>query len=138
TRARADAADKRCGEAAKQRARPQAEEGAGARILDALLPRGEVPASGFGFGNSATVDIGAEPSAQGNDSETRAKLRRRLRAGELDEREIELELAANVGVDIMTPPGMEEMGQQLRQMFSNLGGGRTSKRRMTLADRNSD
>jgi len=129
----ADTAVKLYREQAKQRVRTQAEERAEDRILDALLPRREVPASGFGFGNSATVDIGAEPSAQGNDSETRAKLRRRLRAGELDEREIELELAANVGVDIMTPPGMEEMGQQLRQMFSNLGGGRTSKRSMTIA-----
>src|SRR5690606_16195018 len=129
----ADTAVKLYREQAKQRVRTQAEERAEDRILDALLPRREVPASGFGFGSTATVDIGAEPSAQGNDSETRAKLRRRLRAGELDEREIELELAANVGVDIMTPPGMEEMGQQLRQMFANLGGGRTSKRSMTIA-----
>src|SRR3546814_2107411 len=66
--------------------------------------------------------IGAEPSAQGNSdkaNDTRIKLRRQLRAGDLDDREIELELSANVGVDIMTPPGMEEMGQQLRQMFSD-------------------
>src|SRR5690606_37121479 len=74
--------------------------------------------------------IGAEPSSQ--DSETRQKLRRQLRAGELDEREIELELSSNVGVDIMTPPGMEEMGQQLRQMFSSLGGGKTQTRKLTI------
>src|SRR3546814_2353032 len=82
----------------------------------ALLPRREVPSSGFGFGASTTVDIGAEPSAQGNSdkaNDTRIKLRRQLRAGDLDDREIELELSANVGVDIMTPPGMAEMGQQI-------------------------
>ena len=56
-----------------------------------------------------------------------------LRKGELDEREIELELSVNTGgVDIMTPPGMEEMGQQLKQMFSSLGGGKTHKRAMTI------
>jgi ATP-dependent HslUV protease ATP-binding subunit HslU len=60
------------------------------------------------------------------------KLRKQLRAGELDEREIELDLAANVGVDIMTPPGMEEMGQQLRQMFGQLAGGKTHKRTITI------
>ncbi len=129
----ADTAVKLHREQAKQRVRTQAEERAEDRILDALLPRREAPPQpGFGFGaaaGSTTVDIGAEP----RESETRTKLRRQLRAGELDEREIELELSANTaGVDIMTPPGMEEMGQQLRQMFSNLGGGKTHKRRLTI------
>jgi ATP-dependent HslUV protease ATP-binding subunit HslU len=128
----ADTAVKLYREQAKARVRTQAEVRAEDRILDALLPRREVPATGFGFGANTTVDIGAEPSAQGNDGDTRAKLRRRLRAGELDEREIELELAANAGIDIMTPPGMEEMGQQLRQMFSNLGGGKTHKRTLSI------
>ena len=85
---------------------------------------------GFGFAGQTTVDIGAEPSSK--ESETRQKLRRQLRAGELDEREIELELSANVGVDIMTPPGMEEMGQQLRQMFANLGGAKTHARKLSI------
>ncbi|MFC3714599.1 ATP-dependent protease ATPase subunit HslU [Luteimonas soli] len=131
----ADTAVKLYREQAKQRVRTQAEERAEDRILDALLPRREVPSTGFGFGASTTVDIGAEPSAQGNSdkaNDTRIKLRRQLRAGDLDEREIELELSANVGVDIMTPPGMEEMGQQLRQMFSNLGGGKTHKRSLSI------
>ena len=128
----ADTAVKLYREQAKTRVRTQAEERAEDRILDALLPRREVPATGFGFGASTTVDIGAEPSAKGNDNETRTKLRRQLRAGDLDEREIELELSANVGVDIMTPPGMEEMGQQLRQMFSSLGGGKTHKRTLSI------
>ncbi|MCR6663248.1 MAG: ATP-dependent protease ATPase subunit HslU [Luteimonas sp.] len=127
----ADTAVKLYREQAKKKVRTQAEERAEDRILDALLPRREAQQPAFGFGSgTTTVDIGAEPSAK--ESETRQKLRRQLRAGELDEREIELELAANAGVDIMTPPGMEEMGQQLRQMFANLGGGKTHARKLTI------
>ena len=126
----ADTAVKLYREQAKQRVRTQAEERAEDRILDALLPRRETPQPAFGFGTTTTIDIGAEPSAK--DSETRQKLRRQLRAGELDEREIELELSANAGVDIMTPPGMEEMGQQLRQMFANIGGGKTHRRSLAI------
>ena len=128
----ADTAVKMYREQAKARMRTQAEERAEERILDALLPRRDAAGgNGFGFGAATTtVDIGAEPSSK--ESETRQKLRRQLRSGDLDEREIELELAANVGVDIMTPPGMEEMGQQLRQMFSSLGGAKTHKRTVTI------
>ena len=109
----ADTAVKLYREQAKARVRTQAEERAEDRILDALLPRRDAPAGSFGFGAATTtVDIGAEPSSK--ESETRQKLRRQLRNGELDGREIELELSANVSLDIMTPPGMEEMGQQLR------------------------
>ncbi|MCD9027212.1 ATP-dependent protease ATPase subunit HslU [Luteimonas sp. BDR2-5] len=126
----ADTAVKLYREQAKTRVRTQAEERAEDRILDALLPRRESAQPAFGFNAQATVDIGAEPSSQ--ESETRRKLRRQLRAGELDAREIELELSASQGVDIMTPPGMEEMGQQLRQMFANLGGGKTHKRKLTI------
>ncbi|WP_288377151.1 ATP-dependent protease ATPase subunit HslU, partial [uncultured Pseudomonas sp.] len=106
------------------RVRTQAEERAEDRILDALLPRRSV---GIGFDPEAARN---EPSAQ--DSDTRSKFRRMLRAGELDEREIELDVAVNVSMDIMTPPGMEEMGQQLRQMFSNLGGGKSQSRKLTI------
>jgi ATP-dependent HslUV protease ATP-binding subunit HslU len=130
----ADTAVKMYREQAKARMRTQAEERAEDRILDALLPRRDAAGgNGFGFGaaaNTTTVDIGADASSR--ESETRQKLRRQLRNGDLDDREIELELAANVGVDIMTPPGMEEMGQQLRQMFSNLGGAKTHKRTVTI------
>ena len=116
---------------AKQRVRTQAEDRAEDRILDALLPKREAaPAFGFNPNATTTVDIGAEPSSQ--ESQTRQKLRKQLRAGELDEREIELDLAANVGVDIMTPPGMEEMGQQLRQVFGQLAGGKTHKKTMSI------
>ena len=120
----ADTAVKLYREMAKVRVRNQAEERAEDRILDALLPR---RAGGIGFDPEAARN---EPSAQ--DNETRIKFRRMLRNGELDEREIELEVAANIGVDIMTPPGREEMGQQLRQMFSSLGGGKAQKRTVTI------
>ena len=120
----ADTAVKMYREQAKARVRTQAEERAEERILDALLPR---RSTGIGFDPEVAR---TEPSAQDND--TRIKFRKMLRAGELDEREIELELAVNVGVDIMTPPGMEEMGQQLRQMFSNLGGAKSHKRTVTI------
>jgi ATP-dependent HslUV protease ATP-binding subunit HslU len=129
----ADTAVKMFREQAKQRVRTQAEERAEDRILDALLPRREQPLGGLGFGAAdrpTTVDIGAEPSV--HESDTRAKLRRRLREGALDAREIEIETPVNAGVDIMTPPGMEEMGQQLRHMFSQLGGGRTRKATMRI------
>jgi ATP-dependent HslUV protease ATP-binding subunit HslU len=120
----ADTAVKLYREQAKVRVRNQAEERAEDRILDALLPR---RSAGIGFDAEAARN---EPSAQ--DNETRIKFRRMLRNGELDEREIELEVSANVGVDIMTPPGMEEMGQQLRQMFSNMGGAKAQKRTLSI------
>ncbi len=120
----ADTAVKLYREQAKVRVRTQAEEKAEDRMLDALLPRRSV---GIGFDPEAARN---EPSAADND--TRTKFRRMLRNGELDEREIELEVAANVSMDIMTPPGMEEMGQQLRSMFANLGSGKSNKRTLTI------
>ena len=120
----ADTAVKLYREQAKVRVRTQAEERAEDRILDALLPRRAV---GIGFDAEAARN---EPSAA--DSETRIKFRRMLRNGELDDREIELEIAANVSMDIMTPPGMEEMGQQLKSMFANLGSAKSNKRTMTI------
>ena len=116
----ADGAVKMFREQAKLRVRTQAEEKAEDRILDVLLPKRRGP----GF----AVDDSHE-----GDNETRGKLRRQLRAGELDDREIELELSqAPGGVDIMTPPGMEEMGQQLRSMFQNLGGAKAQTRTLTI------
>ena len=120
----ADTAVKLYREQAKVRVRTQAEERAEDRILDALLPRRSV---GIGFDAEAARN---EPSAA--DNETRIKFRRMLRAGELDEREIELDIAASVSMDIMTPPGMEEMGQQLKSMFANLGGSKSNKRTLTI------
>jgi ATP-dependent HslUV protease ATP-binding subunit HslU len=127
----ADTAVKLYREQAKARVRTQAEERAEDRILDALLPRREPPTV-FGFMAEAPAN---EPSAVDHaaENDTRAKLRKQLRAGALDAREIEIETAVNVGVDIMAPPGMEEMGQQLRQMFSQIGSGKTHKRSMAIS-----
>jgi ATP-dependent HslUV protease ATP-binding subunit HslU len=117
----ADGAVKMFREQAKARVRTQAEERAEDRVLDVLLPKRRGP----GF----MVEV-----APDGENETRNKLRKQLRSGELDEREIALELSPPAGgMDIMTPPGMEEMGQQLRQMFQNLGGGKAQKRHVTIA-----
>ncbi|MGN6740338.1 ATP-dependent protease ATPase subunit HslU [Dyella sp.] len=116
----ADVAYKLTREQAVKRVRSQAEDRAEDRILDALLPRRQAPA-----------DWSHDP-APASDSDTRQKLRKQLREGALDEREIELETAMNVGVEIMSPPGMEEMGAQLRQMFQNIGGGKTQTRKLPI------
>ncbi|WP_017461675.1 ATP-dependent protease ATPase subunit HslU [Dyella ginsengisoli] len=118
----ADVAYKLTREQAVKRVRSQAEDRAEDRILDALLPRRQAPADW-------SHDTAATPSI---DSDTRQKLRKQLREGALDDREIELETAMNVGVEIMSPPGMEEMGAQLRQMFQNLGGAKTQKRKLAI------
>jgi len=103
----------------RRRALDAAEE----RVLDALLPKPRM----MGFSTD-------EPS-QPRDAETRQKLRKQLREGALDEREIELELRAMpMGVEIMAPPGMEEMQQQLQSMFQNLGGNRTRTRKVKVKE----
>ena len=103
--------------------RSRAEDAAWDRILDILLPR---PRS-VGFANEPQPD-------SASDAETRRKMRRKLVAGELDDREIEFEVSATMGVEIMTPPGMEDMASQLQGMFQNLGGHKTQRRRMKIAD----
>ena len=136
-----DTAVKMYREQAKARVRAQAEASAEERILDALLPRRQ-PAGGFGFGAESTgavgtLDVGSgesttDKSATDTSRDTRQKLRKQLREGALDDREIEIETEVNVGVDIMAPPGMEDMGQQLRQMFSSLAGSKTHTRKLTV------
>ncbi|MCK9539605.1 ATP-dependent protease ATPase subunit HslU [Dokdonella sp.] len=119
----ADTAVKMTREQAKARVRTQAEDRAEDRILDALLPRRQ---SGPAFAN--------EPlQADSRDGDTRQKLRKQLREGRLDEREIELDFAVNLGVEIMAPPGMEEMTSQLRGMFQSLAGQKTQARKLTIA-----
>jgi ATP-dependent HslUV protease ATP-binding subunit HslU len=119
----ADVAVKMAREQAKAQVRPQAEDHAEDRILDALLPRRQQQ---LGFVGEPQVELNP------GDNDTRQKLRKQLREGSLDEREIEIETAVNVGVEIMAPPGMEEMTQQLRGMFSSLAGQKTQKRRLTI------
>ena len=120
----ADVAYKLTREQAVKRVRTQAEDRAEDRILDALLPRrqSQTPTD---WSQDQTPAI-TEPN------DTRQKLRKQLREGALDEREIELDFAMNVGVDIVSPPGMEEMGAQLRQMFQNVGGAKTQQRKLAI------
>jgi ATP-dependent HslUV protease ATP-binding subunit HslU len=106
---------------AKARVHTKAEDAAEDRLLDALLPRRQ-PAADWN-------DPAPAPAA---DTETRQKLRKQLREGTLDDREIELDFAMNVGVEIMTPPGMEEMSQQLGKMFQSLGGGKSQTRKLAI------
>jgi ATP-dependent HslUV protease ATP-binding subunit HslU len=120
----ADVAYKLTREQAAKRVRTQAEDRAEDRILDALLPRRQTPAADWSHDTQTT--------APAIDTDTRQKLRKQLREGALDDREIELDFAMNVGVEIMSPPGMEEMGQQLRQMFQNIGGAKTQQRKLAI------
>jgi ATP-dependent HslUV protease ATP-binding subunit HslU len=116
----ADAAVKQLREEEMGRHQGKAEDAAEERILDALLPRPR--AAGY---------TETEPA----DSDTRQKLRKRLREGALDDREIEIEVrAVQPGMEIMTPPGMEEMASQLQSMFQNLGGNRTRSRRLKVRE----
>ncbi len=99
----------------------RAEDAAEERVLDVLLPR---PHS-----------TGANESQQDDGGDTRQKFRKMLREGKLDDREIEIEVSETaVGVEIMAPPGMEEMTSQLQGMFQNMSGGRTKTRKMRVAD----
>lgn len=111
----AECAMKMLREKAIKRARPHAEDAAEERILDALL----------------TPARGSEPDTS---SETRQKFRKMLREGKLNDREIELELAqSQMGVEIMTPPGMEELTSQIQDMFQSMGKQqRRSTRKLTV------
>ena len=117
-----DVAIKMTREDAMHKVRYRAEEAAQDRILEILLP---APRN-IGFAN--------EPPPADR-SPTRQKMRERLINGDLDEREIEVELQAKpIGVEIMAPPGMEEMTQQLQNMFSNLSSNRTKTRKLRIKD----
>ena len=112
----AEAAVKMLRDEQMQKSEPRAFEAAEERILDALLP----PAR----------DVEAN-----EDSGTRQMFRKKLREGELDDREIEVELqAASVGVEIMAPPGMEEMTSQLQNMFSSMSPGKTKTKKLRVKD----
>jgi ATP-dependent HslUV protease ATP-binding subunit HslU len=110
-------------EEAMARVRSRAEDAAVERVLDIMLPRKQ--ASGF----SNAPEEPAETS-----SDTRRKMMQKLLNGDFNEREIEVDLDANLGVEIMAPPGMEEMTSQLQQMFSNMSGQRKQRRRMKVKD----
>jgi len=105
------------------RVRDRAVDAAEERILEALLPKPKL----MGFSTDGPV--------QPRDADTRQKFRKMLREGSLDDREIEIELRTmGSGVEIMAPPGMEEMQQQLQTMFQNLGAGKTRTKKMKVRD----
>ena len=115
-RDRAEAAVKLLRDEQIKQAEPRAFEAAEDRVLEALLP-----------------------SARGTDSDesssTRQLFRKKLREGELDEKEVEMEVQATaVGVEIMAPPGMEEMTSQLQNMFSSMAPGKNKSKKMTVKD----
>ena len=109
-------------ERAMKSVRDRALDAAEDRVLDALLP----PARAVGFN--------AEPEPA-QDSATRQKFRKKLREGELDDKEIEIEVAApSMSAEIFAPPGMEELTQQIQGMFQNLGGGKKKQRKLQIRE----
>ena len=112
-----DAAIKQTREQEKEKVRHRAEDAAEEKILDILLP----PARG--------------DSSEDKESDTRQKFRKKLREGSLNDTEIEIELnAPGAGIEIMSPPGMEDMTQQLQGMFENLGREKKQTRKLKIAD----
>ncbi|MEY4356957.1 MAG: ATP-dependent protease ATP-binding subunit HslU [Pseudomonadota bacterium] len=105
------------------RVRERAADAVEERLLDALLPKPRL----MGFSTDEPI--------QPRDAETRQKFRKLLREGQLDEREIEIELRNPMtGVEIMAPPGMEEMQQQLQSMFQNLGANKQRPRKLKVLE----
>ncbi len=103
----------------------RAEDAAEDRILDILLP----PARQVGFA------VGAENESVSDDTAARQRYRKKLREGDLDDQEIEVELSMpNVGVEIIAPPGMEEMTSQLQGLFQNMGGRKTRTRQVKIKE----
>ncbi|RKZ82773.1 MAG: HslU--HslV peptidase ATPase subunit, partial [Candidatus Parabeggiatoa sp. nov. 3] len=119
-----DMAVKMTREEAMSEVKTQAMDATEERILDALLPP---PRSGNRFEHNFEENSSS--------SSTRQKFRKMLREGKLNDREIEIELNENrVGVEIMAPPGMEEMTSQLQGMFQNITGGRTKTRKLRIKE----
>ena len=116
----ADIAIKMTREQHTKKVKHRAEEAAEERILEALLP-------------SAKDNWGETQEAR--DSSTRQVFRKKLREGQLDDKEIEIDIAQQpVGVEIMAPPGMEDMTNQLQSMFQNLGADKRAKRKLKIKD----
>jgi ATP-dependent HslUV protease ATP-binding subunit HslU len=106
-------------EQAMRGVRVRADDAAEDRILDALLP----PARGNFFNDAQSTE----------DNATRQKFRKKLREGELDDKEIEVEVAApSMQAEIFAPPGMEELTAQIQGMFQNMGGGRKKSRKLKI------
>ncbi|SFB97266.1 ATP-dependent HslUV protease ATP-binding subunit HslU [Marinospirillum celere] len=117
----AESAVKMLREEAMKKNRHRAEDAAEERILDALLP----PAR----------DNNGHPIHETEESSTRQMFRKKLREGQLDDKEIDVEVAGpQVGVEIMSPPGMEEMTQQLQSLFSNMSQEKRKSRKLKIRD----
>jgi ATP-dependent HslUV protease ATP-binding subunit HslU len=114
-------------ESETRKVRARAEEAAEERIIDILVP----PARDFGFSSSSA----AEPTDGAVGNATRQTFRKRLRENLLDDHEIEIEVAdSGPQMEIMAPPGMEEMTEQIKSMFSGVGSGRKKKRKLKIRD----
>jgi ATP-dependent HslUV protease ATP-binding subunit HslU len=117
-----DIAVKLTREVEMDKVRHRAMDAAEERVLDALLPR------------PRPVGFSAEPEPP-REGDTRQRFRKMLRERSLDDREIEVEVRAMpVGVEIMAPPGMEELSQQLQGMFQSLGGQRVRPRKLRVGE----
>jgi ATP-dependent HslUV protease ATP-binding subunit HslU len=116
-----DISVKQTREAEMRKVAVRAQDAAEDRILDILVP----PSRDVGFTSSGREDENA----------TRQKFRKKLREGDLDDKEVDVELStASPALEVMAPPGMEELTQQIQTMFSNLGRERRKTRRMRIAD----
>lgn len=116
-----DVAVKMTHQQAMEKVQFRAEELAEERVLDALLP----PAR----------DAWGQSEQSDDNSNTRQIFRKKLREGKLDDKEIEVNVAApQMGVEIMAPPGMEEMTNQLQGMFQSLAGNTSKKRKLKIKD----
>ena len=122
-----DVAVKQKREEMMQKVRYRAEESAEDRILDVLLPPAKSTSAGWGSQQ--------EEAPTEEERKSRQVFRKKLREGQLDDKEIEIDLAMpQMGVEIMAPPGMEEMTSQLQSMFQNMGNDKTKKRKMKIKD----
>ena len=111
-------------ERAMKAMRGRAEDAAEDRVLDVLLP----PARGPGF-------LAGDGESTATDGATRQKFRKKLREGDLDDKEIEIEVASpGMQAEIFAPPGMEELTQQIQGMFQNLGGGKKKSRKLKISE----
>ncbi|RUO64663.1 ATP-dependent protease ATPase subunit HslU [Idiomarina ramblicola] len=126
-----DVAVKQTREEMMQKVRYRAEEAAEERILDVLLPPAKKSSSGW----AQQQQEDGENTGNEDERGTRQIFRKKLREGQLDDKEIEIDLAMpQMGVEIMAPPGMEEMTSQLQNMFQNMGNDKTKARKMRIKD----
>ena len=117
----AEIAVKEAREAAVKRVRAAADDAAEERVLDVLVP--------------PSRDIGFQTAAADAENTTRQKFRKKLRKGELDDKEIEIEVASPAAqMEVLAPPGMEELTQQIQGMFQNLGSSRKKSKKLKIKD----